>query len=229
VAEPQIYLSQEWYDCFPVEQVGKVLSYVSATWTDLIMRFPLKHHAQESEPNLTKSLSDHLDDVVRRRLAGIGGRFHSERPVNDRDATGRRKQLGRTDIEYHLPRDGRATLVLEFKKLKGANNWRQAYRNKGVLKFVNGPYAKTEMIGVMCGFISSDHAVEVAAVRASIERSRIKLGCVANGAGAHIIDPSEIAPGIAAFDTKHTRPMTVSSSPIQLGHLFLAISAEAPP
>lgn len=227
--EFQRALSQEWYDCFPIEQTGKVLTYVAESWADLSARFPRRHHAQELEPDLTKSLSDHLDDAVRRRLAGIGGRFHSERPVNERDEAGRRKQIGRTDVEYHLPRDGRATLVLEFKKLKGANSWRQAYREKGMLRFVRGPYATTEQVGVMCGFVSSDLDTEVAAVRAGIKRGRLKLACVSNSNGTHIIEPSEVAPGIAAFDTEHTRPVTVASTPIRLGHLFLVIASEAPP
>lgn len=226
--ELQEPLSQEWYDCFPVDRIGDVLAYVAASWADLSTRFPLKHHAQESEPNLTKSLSDHLDDAVRRRLAGIGGRFHSERPINERNSVGRRKQLGRTDIEYHLPRDGSATLVLEFKKLKGANRWRQAYREKGVLKFVQGPYATTETVGVMCGFVSSDLALETAAVRAGIERGRLKLACVATEIGTHVSEPSQLAPGVASFDTEHVRPTMVATGPIRLGHLFVVIAAEAP-
>lgn len=226
--ELQEPLSQEWYDCFPIDRVGDVLSYVAASWADLSSRFPLKHHAQESEPDLTKSLSDYLDDAMRRRLAGIGGRFHSERPINERNSVGRRKQLGRTDIEYHLPRDGSAALVLEFKKLKGANRWRQAYREKGVLRFVQGPYATNETVGVMCGFVSSDLTLETAAVRAGIERGRLKLACVATGAGTHISEPSQLAPGIASFDTEHARRATIASGPIKLSHLFLVIAAEAP-
>lgn len=221
-------LSHDWYDCFPVDRVADVLAYVASSWADLSARFPLKHHARETEPNLTKSLSDHLDDSVRRRQAGVGGQFHSERSIGKRNSVGRLKQIGRTDIEYHLPRDGRAVLILEFKKLKGSSSWRQAYRDKGMLKFIRGPYATKETVGMMCGLVSSDLAIEIAAVRASIERGHLKLACVANVAGSHTSEPSQLAPGVVAFDTEHIRPPILAEGPIKLGHLFLIIAAEDP-
>jgi len=215
--------SDEWYECFPVEHTGRILYYVSSSWADLCSSFPDVHHAGESEPNLTKSLSDHLDDAVRRRSAGIGGRFHSERAVNARDAKGRRRQVSRTDIEYHLPRSGRAALVMEFKKLQGTSSWRRHYRKKGMLKFVNGAYAPTEECGVMCGLISCDYDVEIAALAESISRCRRELWCIDSIDGSSIVLPSTIAPGIAEFDTHHTRAAPNAGGQIRLIHLFLVL------
>lgn len=211
-----------WLTCFPESAIEQVIGYVARSWLELAGRFPRAHHAEEREPVLTKSLADYLDDPGRRRAAALGGRFHAERPVNRRQK-GKLKAIGRTDIEYHYPGPGSASLTLEFKKLRGTHGCRSAYRNQGMVKFLTGTYAKSEASGVMCGLVTCGVKSEAEAMRASIARCQRQLGCVPLPTGGLVSESKTLEVDALAFETSHTK--AVSADPLNLRHVFMPLAS----
>jgi hypothetical protein len=211
-----------WLTCFPETAIDQVIGYVARSWVELARRFPRSHHAGEREPVLTKSLADYLDEPARRRAAAMGGRFHAERPVNRRPQ-GKIKAIGRTDIEYHYPAPGSAALTLEFKKLQGTHHCRNAYRNKGIVKFLAGTYGTGELSGVMCGLVTCGVEAEAVAMRASIARCRRQLGCVQLPNGAVASESKILEAEAVVFETNHTK--VASSDPIHLHHVFIPLAS----
>ena len=214
-------VDDDWLVCFPEKAIAGVVAYVAKSWAELVTSYPGAHHAGEYEPALTKSLADYLDDPKQRRAAAMGGRFHAERPINHR-RNGKPKQSGRTDVEYHYPAPGSAALTLEFKKLKGTSNCRNDYRNSGMTRFINGPYASNEPSGVMCGMVTVDLATEVEAMRTSLARCKKRLACVPTTTGTVASDNQDVAPDALLFETHHSR--SDGASTIRLSHLFIPLA-----
>jgi hypothetical protein len=211
--------SAAWLDCFPEHEIDGVLDYVISSWSELVRRFPNAHHDGELEPTLTKSLSMHLEDPKRRRQAAMGGRFNCERGVPKR-RRGYVKHIGRTDITYDYPWSGEATLTLEFKKLKGTASWRSAYRNFGMARFINGPYAENQPHGVMFGMVTVDVAAEANAIRASITRCHLRLACVRDAAGGMVSAVLAMPPDAHRFNTRHRKR---NGADLHLRHVLIPL------
>ncbi len=211
-----------WLECFPSEALPNVLAYVSQSWKNLLSKYPQKHTYKAREEKLTASLAEYMNDPEGRKKHGVSGRFVPEVWSNERQPDGTLKKVGRSDINYFHGVGGSPELTIEFKKLNNSRTKRAYYCYEGIKRFVDGKYAKDQRIGTMCGLVKENIANEIAAmVNFLLDSNHVNaLRCEKTPKGTIVGTPSNLAPRVAAFDTRHRRP-THGNSLIDLAHMFL--------
>jgi hypothetical protein len=221
-------LGQEWLVAIPPLNLANILQYVADTWLDLRAAWPEAHCFSKSEPALSLSLGQRLNELRRKREAGISGFFGAEalEPVR---VGGQVQQNGRTDIKFVFGGYGAPEFILECKKLDGTAAKRALYCSEGVARFVSGKYASEYRQGAMVAFTKADTASEASALKALLESapSVTVYRCLPFPSGEHVQAPSHVAPGLAFFDTKHERKPS-HASPFELAHLLLSAPVTPP-
>lgn len=214
-------LGSEWLEAIPPTTLRDVLQYVTDTWDDLKDEWPAEHCFSHNEPTLSLSLGQALNEAARKKGAGISGGFGAEafEPVR---INGKIKKNGRTDIKFVFGAIGAPELILECKKLDGSGTKRTLYFSEGVDRFVSGKYGAEYFQGVMLAFSRGAPSVEAAALKAIVNSpsAAATYRCIAFPNGDWALDPSELSPGLAYFDTKHDR-VPGGASPFDLAHVLL--------
>jgi hypothetical protein len=221
-------IGQEWLAAIPPVSLADVLQYVADTWQDLVEKWPTNHCFSRSEPKLSLSLGQRLNELPRKREAGISGFFGAEalEPVR---VEGEVHQNGRTDIKFVFGGYGAPEFILECKKLDGTATMRASYCSEGIARFVTGKYASEYYQGAMVAFTKVDVAGEAGALKVLLESapSVVNYRCLAFPQGGFVREPSALAPGLAFFDTQHERTPS-HASPFDLAHLLLSAPVAAP-
>jgi hypothetical protein len=217
-----------WTNVFPEAQFATVLRYVVDTWEELKHTYPRAHMYEIREEKLTDSLTDHLDDPVRRQRSGIPGRFVCERWNFKRMPNGTVKRESRSDIVYVDAVPGSPQMVMEFKKLAGIARLHKSYCVEGMLRFVRGTYCPEQKLGAMCGILKP-HCADPSALVAYLSRLprdvESDLGCAAKGYGVKM--PSKLAPSVATCDSLHTRGANCGNEDLTLAHVFVTAAEDA--
>ncbi len=189
-------------------------------------------HAGKREPELTRVLKSHVENVTARNR-GLLGMWAAEAVINEIDLeTAELKEERRTDIVYGW---NDATtgiqLVFEFKKLNRHARSRHHYLGaKGLCRFVTGMYSCGQPIAAMVGVLTDPAEMVVPALLKALSNpatvSALKLRSRASG--ANYDQPSLLFPA-AHFDTEHDRAPELAPAHgcIRVAHIFLAF--EQPP
>jgi hypothetical protein len=198
------------------------VQYVTNTWDELKLEWPNEHCFSNNELTLSLSLGQALNEAGRKKSAGISGGFGAEafEPIR---VAGKVKKNGRTDIKFVFGGLGAPEVILECKKLDGSSAKRRAYYTEGVGRFVSGKYGSEYFQGVMLGFSKEEPENEAAQLKAMICTHALAqtYRCIPFPNGEFTLDPSEISPGLAYFDTKHDRA-PIAASPFSLAHVLLS-------
>lgn len=215
--------SDAWFRVFPSPRIPDVLAYLFETWASLQRTFATAVSFQHDETALTDNLCEALEDQDRRFANNMDCDFQPETWELRRGPDGRTTRVARADIRVMLGAPGTPHLIIEFKKLDGTLNSRWRYCFDGMYRFVEGKYAVGHAFGVMCGFSPNDLDGETAALATYIaqEKYRTRLCCITDASGRVIINPSQVDPTRARFDTEHNRPSVPSGEPIRLLHALL--------
>lgn len=223
---------QRWDAAFGRQPtVEVVLEYILNHWQNLQKRPPADMVFGESEPHITKFFGLSLRKNA--RANGILGYFIPENPVANIDEV--RQMLesrGRTDLTYTTDRlEHPLEFVMEFKKLKssktanGGNAARKAYCADGVLRFVDGIYAREYDVGFMVGLVeSTDHVADaVGGLKRAIQQPDMEriLKMIKNPKGHSTVTATSLIFKSCDFETRHARDH-VSQSDILIGHIVLA-------
>jgi hypothetical protein len=207
--------------------VQEVLNYVQQHWTELQVHPAPDLQPTKLEPTITKHFAISLR--VNARNAGITGYFIPENHVAQINAVTRElESKGRTDVTYVSDSiNPPLEFVLEFKKLKpkqGAKSSRLSYYKDGVLRFVNGIYAREAEIGFMVGLIASkaDKSEILEGLQQGIQNPDIQsmLKVIKDGDGKTVVAPGHRFT-ICHFETAHSRDHIEKCNDVLLGHLVL--------
>lgn len=207
--------------------VQEVLNYVQSHWADLQSNPVPDLHPTKPEPTITKYFAISLRGNARN--AGITGYFIPENPVAQINSVKQVLELkGRTDITYVSDSiNPPLEFVLEFKKLKlksGAKSSRLSYYKDGVLRFVNGIYAREADIGFMVGLIASeaDKPTILKELKQDIQdpgmESMLKMIKDENGKTVVALGNRFVT---CNFETAHERDHIKECSDVLLGHVML--------
>ena len=177
--------------------------------------------ATRDEPALTEGLAAFLDLQREAGQQPFDGEFFAELRRYDLLPDGKRRIIGRSDIEWRL--SGEPNFIIEF-KLVGGGRPAGAYVTDGMIRFVDGRYGPRAIEGAMWAFFRPNATEDVSHIEAIIDRHRVNLRCQIEN-GMHRITPSLLAPGVAHFDSLHVRDAPAAA--IRLAHIFMNI-AEAP-
>jgi hypothetical protein len=210
--------------------VQDVLNYIQQHWKALQSNPPSDLLPNASEPKITKyfCLSLRQNAIA----AGITGYFVPENLVGDIDEI--KKELtsrGRTDIMYFSNNIHPALeIVLEFKKLKlkpGGKSSRLSYCKDGVLRFVNGIYARKGDFGFMVGLIASkaDKPEILKSLQQAIQNPDMEtlLKMIKDEHGKTVVYPGSKFTA-CHFETAHGRDHVEECSDVLLGHFMLCHS-----
>lgn len=207
--------------------VQEVLNYVQQHWTELQAHPAPDLQPTKPEPTITKHFAISLR--ANARNAGITGYFIPENLVAQINAETRElESRGRTDVTYVSDSiDPPLEFVLEFKKLKpksGAKSSRLSYYKDGVLRFVNGIYAREAEIGFMVGLVASkaDKSEILEGLQQGIQNPDIEsmLKMIKNGDGKTVVAPGHRFT-TCYFETAHGREHIEKCSDVLLGHIVL--------
>ena len=212
---------REWNEGFPAATIPDLIRYIAQKWSS-IQAGPNPFSFREKEPVVTVTLAHDLDDHADRQTFGLPGRFQPECAIpKPGDKPGRMKIKGRSDISYIL--QGRATLILEFKKLDKNKRLRERYWDDGMIRFVNGLYAKDQNVGMMVGLISGDkdNCIRLLEEEITDAETVLKIFCLPGPGYSYVHRPSSISEEMVEFDTLHSRSSVAVKENIRLGHTFL--------
>jgi len=110
---------------------------------------------------------------------------------------------------------------MEFKVLDGTSGKIARYLSEGMLRFVEGRYSGSCGEAAMCALLRKTGAGDVLKIEAKIQADATQLNCHPPS-GLPFFAPSKLAPGLAKFDTVHTR-VSPFVNPISLAHVFIAL------
>lgn len=203
---------------------AQILEYVLSKWQEYEVRYSGigEPFATRSEPVLTEGLGGYLDDELRAGHQPFHGEFFAELRRVDLLPDGKRRIIGRSDIEWRL--SGTPNFIIEFKVIGGGRPAKK-YVSDGMSRFVDGRYAPTAAEGAMWAFFRPAASEGPSDLEAIIDSQVDPLRCQLEN-GMHRISPSTLAPGVAAFDSLHDRDHPAVR--IRLAHVFVSI-ADPPP
>lgn len=197
-----------------------ILSYLVQKWKEYETLYSGigEPFATRDEPTLTEGLAAFLDVQRDAGQQPFDGEFFAELRRYDLLPDGKRRIIGRSDIEWRL--SGEPNFIVEF-KLVGGGRPAGAYVTDGMIRFVDGRYGPKAREGAMWAFFRPNSTEDVSHIEAIIDRHRVKLRCQAEN-GMHRIAPSALAPGLANFDSLHERDAPAAA--IRLAHIFMTIT-----
>lgn len=211
-------LAPDWRNVYPEEEFRNVVVFVQEKWQQIADRRPTRFHLGEQESRLTKFFNNMLEQL--KSDGGFIGHFISEGVHGDPDIeSGRLLDERRTDIRYLSARSD-LTLTFEFKKLRDNRSSRLKYYGKdGIRRFVDGHYAKDNLLGIMVGLVGADAAEAIDGIERALAMSAIQseLHMLPS---PYVRKPSDTLPGVVRFDTEHSRAASIGKPEILLCHLF---------
>jgi hypothetical protein len=207
--------------------VQEVLNYVQHHWSELQTHPAPDLQPTKPEPTITKYFAISLRTNARN--AGITGYFIPENHVAQINAVKQElESRGRTDVTYVSDSiNPPLEFVLEFKKLKlkpSAKSSRLSYYKEGVLRFVNGIYAREAEIGFMVGLITSkaDKPEILKGLQQGIQNPDMQsmLKMIKDEDGKTVVAPGHRFT-TCHFETAHGRDHINNCSDVLLGHVML--------
>ena len=218
-----------WIQLFPADEAQRATGFLVETWRMVTTGGDAPHFApNKHEAKLTEKFWWYLDQLS----VGTGkltGQWNYEKPRLVFDpVTGRNIKRIRQDIEYFSNAGSyRLSLTYEFKKVKATgDSWRTYQGTSGMLRFVDGYYAKQQPVAAMCAMTLEESTRCIDSLRRSLSVSGVQsaLQMLPDPEGKYLREPS-FFPESAAFDTEHKRP-TDQAPPhgtTLLAHIFLAL------
>jgi hypothetical protein len=200
---------------------AQILGYLLQKWREYELRYSGigEPFTTRSEPILTEGLHAYLDAEHDAGDQPFHGEFFAEKNRVDLLPDGKRRIIGRSDIEWRL--SGAPNFIVEF-KVVGSGRPAKAYVLDGMIRFVDGRYAPRVAEGAMWAFFRPGSAEKSSDIEAIIDKHVETLRCQMES-GLHRITPSTLAPGVANFDSLHARDHP--SPTIRLAHIFVDINA----
>jgi hypothetical protein len=215
--------SSSWTRVIRRPPAARIIGYIHQKWFEYIEHFAgegTPFHERD-EPVLTEGLVAFLVAEFEAGRQPFDGEFFAELRHCDLRHDGTAQCIGRTDIEWRL--FGFPCFVVEFKILDGGRQRLERYVNDGLRKFVDGRYASAAGEGAMCAWLRVGAETDAERLEYLIADRAVALHCHPS-TDRPVVTPSRVAPGVARFDTAHTRSPP-ARSPIQLAHLFIVLPA----
>ncbi|CTQ63466.1 hypothetical protein LA5095_06295 [Roseibium album] len=199
---------------------SEILDYLLAQWLEYEAGYSGvgQPFSDRSEPELTEGLGAYLSKKYDSGAQPFDGEFFAELSRVDLAPDGKRRIIGRSDIEWRL--HGLPNFVVEFKVI-GRGRPAKAYVTDGMTRFVDGRYGHRSAEGAMWAFFRPGSSELPADVEAIIDKHHEALRCQSEN-GSLRIAPSAIAPAAASFDSIHDR--TPIAPRIRLAHIFVEIA-----
>jgi hypothetical protein len=196
-----------WRSAFPQQSAREVVAYVVNMWDELAAK-PSEHFGWHlNEPDITKRFKQRLEDGS--DAAGFTGAWMAENVSMVFARSGAPRNVNRTDIVYFSDL-ARLRLTFEFKKLTDSSDKRKAYYGQqGMGRFLSGIYSPKHPFGIMVAIIEDD--ADRTCVNKLKRRMRDpEVNSLVDyipdaGTGEWLREPSGEMPGLADFDTQHTR------------------------
>ncbi len=212
--------SSPWSRVVNRPPTAAILGYLKNKWQEYETTFSCvgEHFSTRDEPTLTDGFAAFLVRELEESRQPFDGEFYSELRRVDLLPDGRRKIIGRTDIEWRLC--GFPSFIVEF-KVVGGGRPAKAYVVDGMIRFVDGRYGPKSVEGAMWALFRPSSPEKISHIEAFIDAHAHTLRCVLVN-GANRFAPSTIAPGVASFDSLHTREN--SAGDIRLAHIFINIT-----
>lgn len=219
-----------WQRAFPFDEARRAAAFLVETWRRVSPVQPQHFNPRAREEKLTERLCTFVENrsVAEGHLTGQWS-HESRRAIIGNDNGEIVKRI-RKDITYFSnAAKVRLTLIFEFKKLRDSNVSLRAYEGEdGMRRFVDGYYAEAEPLAAMVGMVIGDKGACIAAVRRSILQVSVRdsLRMVSTGKGDYLRDPSGMFPGLADFDTEHSRPpeQAPAHGTTMLSHIFVDLA-----
>lgn len=202
-----------------------ILAYLFARWQEYEQTYSGtgEPFGVRTEPQLTEGLGAYLTELYEAGEQSFDGEFFAEHRRVDLGSDGKRKIIGRSDIEWRL--HGSPNFIVEFKVIGGGRP-AKAYVSDGMARFVDGRYGHRSTEGAMWAFFRPGSTELIPHVEALIDAHLEPLRCQAEN-GAHRIAPSIMAPATASFDSLHARDPAAPA--IRLAHVFVTIAPAPAP
>ena len=199
---------------------SKILDYLLVQWQEYERIYSGKEEpfGTRSEPELTEGLGAFLTKKYDNNSQPFDGEFFAELVRVDLGPDGKRRIIGRSDIEWRL--HGQPNFVIEFKVIGGGRPAKD-YVTKGIVRFVEGRYGQRSLEGAMWAFFRPGFSKLRNELKSIIDTHRDDLRCQVED-GCYQIVPSKIAPATAEFDSIHDR--SPDAPTIRLAHIFVNIS-----
>ncbi len=217
-----------WIKAFPLATAAEAVKAVLDCWNRLAITHLPGFNPKMKEPTLTLVLATYLRYVISNEY-GLRGQWGAENVGATIDyATAKIIKIHRTDICYFWNDEQTSLqLVIEFKKLGHTKSSRDYYLGeKGMLRFISGPYSKGQPIALMAGILSKDYNDCVPPLRSSLQRPEIAsmLQLRSTDKEEAYCMPSMLFPGIVDFDTEHVRSpdKAPTHGTIRIAHFFLS-------
>jgi hypothetical protein len=224
----------DWLGAFPLRPATEAVDALCQSWHVLAARYRLHFHPRSAEPDLTRVLKAHVENVTARER-GLLGMWSTEGVINRVDfGTGKVVEERRTDIVYGWNDEKIGIqLVFEFKKLNRLARSRTHYLNEnGLLRFVTGIYGQHQPVAAMVGILVDPFDRCVPTLRGALSDATLGPPLrLRPGSAGHPYDrPSRLFPGAADFDTEHDRPSEGpgANGVIRVAHLFLSFGYAIP-
>lgn len=197
-----------------------ILDYVHGQWLAFVAHCGAQGISLQGwkETELTKALQARLSSAALAGSQPFDGDFIAEHERYELDpVTCKPVCVSRTDLEWLLA--GFPRFTIEFKLLDGSPQLRTRYWRDGLRKFIEGIYAPQSSEAAMWAFLRTLGHNDGHKVLKLVTKRAVQLACVTPNAPT--IQPSDLAVGVAAFDTAHIRG--TGPSPLRLAHIFTSI------
>jgi len=224
----------DWLGAFPLRPATDAVNALCESWKVLAAQYRPHFHPKSGEPNLTRVLKAHVENVTARER-GLLGMWSTEGVINRVEfKTGELLEERRTDIVYGW-NDERVgiQLVFEFKKLNRLARSRRHYLGEnGLRRFVEGLYGGRQPVAAMVGILIDPFESSVPALREALSDATLgpPLRLRRETVERPYDRPSRLFPGTADFDTEHDRPAELAAvhGAIRVAHLFLEFGYATP-
>jgi hypothetical protein len=219
-----VTVGAEWLLAFPLRPASDAADALCESWQILAASYKRHFHAGKREPELTRVLKGHVENVTGRQR-GLLGMWATESVINRINfETGEIVEERRTDIVYGWNNEHVGIqLVFEFKKLDRSAASRANYLGEnGLLRFVTGIYGQDQPIAAMVGILidSFDDCVPPLRELISITPAGPPLS-LRRGSGGEAVHRPSLLFQTADFDTEHDRPAEQNPPLVRVAHIFL--------
>jgi hypothetical protein len=214
----------EWLSAFPLRHATEAVDALCESWRVLAASDKPHFHPGSREPQLTRVLKAHVENVTARER-GLLGMWATESVINKVDfTTGQIVEERRTDIVYGWNNEAVGIqLVFEFKKLGRTAASRAHYAgNNGLLRFVTGIYGQHQPVAAMVGVLVDPFDDCVPPLRQALENEPVgsPMALRRSSVGEACAMPSQVFKA-ANFDTEHDRPKGAPPPIVRVAHIFL--------
>jgi hypothetical protein len=222
-------IGTEWLAAFPVRPAREAAEALCDSFRALALRPLPGFNPKKREPELTRVLKAHVEQVTARER-GLLGMWATEGVINTIELSSAQiEEERRTDIVYGWNNETVGIqLVFEFKKMSRSARDRAHYLGEnGLARFVTGVYSRGQAVAAMVAILT-DPVEEVVpplceALNSAASVAELKLRHRPDGNTYE--RPSLLFPA-ADFDTEHDRntELAPAHGTIRVAHFFLAFA-----